>query len=202
MKKHFLLALGIAGGFICYPRHEAGAGIPLAMGIRGGPDFYLEVRPDFIYLDDYGFAVSYGGPYDVIYYGDYYFIFRDGYWYRSQDYRGPWGRIRHSELPPPIGRHEWGDINRRRDIEYRNYDRGYWDNRFRSDREQWRDRGDGRRGPDFQQGPGGRPGQGGRPGPGSGQPGNGGQHSPGGQQGQGGWPGPGGGPDRDRHDGR
>jgi len=162
MKKQMLLAVGIAGVFLFYPQPEVHAAIPFAMGVRGGTDISLDVRPDFIYLDDYGFAVSYGGPYDVLYYGDYYFVYSDGYWYRSRDYRGPWGRIRNADVPPAIGRHDWGDIHRRRDIEYRNHDRGYWDNRFRMDREQWRDR-DGRRGPEERRGSEGRPAPGGGP---------------------------------------
>ena len=144
-KQMLLLALGIAGSYLFYPQPEVRAGIPLAMGVRGGPDFRIEVRPDFIYLDDYGFSVSYGGAYDVVYYGDYYFVYRDGYWYRSQDYRGPWGRINNADLPSQIGRHNWNDIHNRRDIEYRNHDRGFWDNRFRMDRDKWGER-DGRGG--------------------------------------------------------
>ena len=152
MNKQILLAFGISGLFLFYPQPEVRAGIPLAMGVRGGPDISLEIRPDFIYLDDYGFAVSYGSPYDLLYYDDYYFVYRNGYWYRSRDYRGPWGRMRRDELPPAIGRHSWDDIHRRREIEYRNHDRGFWDNRFRMDRDQWHNR-DGQRGPNERRAP-------------------------------------------------
>lgn len=145
-EKQILLAIGLAGGAFCYPHFDARADIPLAMGTRSSPGFNFESRPDFIYLDDYGFSVSWGGPYDVVYTDNAYFIYRDGYWYRARDYRGPWGRIRDLDLPPSLRRHNWNDINRRRDFEYRRHDRGFWENQFRQERERWRDR-DGRPGP-------------------------------------------------------
>jgi len=147
MKKQILLVIGFAGALAAQPVTEARADVRIGINIPGGPGIYFDSRPDFIYMDDYGFSVSYGGAHDVIYYGNAYFIFRDGYWYRAYDYRGPWGRISNFELPGPIRRHGWDDIRRRRDIEYRRHDRGFWEDRFRSDREHWRGV-DNRRGPD------------------------------------------------------
>ncbi len=146
MKKKILLAIGIAGAFAVQPRTDAHADFRIGIEIPGGLGINFESRPDFIYMDDYGFAVSYGGPHDVIFYGNTYFVFRDGYWYRAYDYRGPWGRISNYELPGPIRRHGWNEIRKHRDIEYRRHDRGYWDNRFRQDRER-RGEQDDRRGP-------------------------------------------------------
>ena len=151
LKKQILLAIGVAGLFTCQPQHEAQADVRLGVKIPGGPNFFFSDRPDFVYLNDYGYSVSYGGPYDVIYYGDEYFIFRDGGWYRAHDYRGPWGRIRDFELPPVIRRHRIEDIRRYRDIEYRRHDHGYWNDRFRNDRDQWHGR-DEHRGPDGHRG--------------------------------------------------
>lgn len=140
MNRKIILVLGVSG-LLSGPMSEcAQASVPLAMSSRNGVDVYFDVRPDFIWLDDYGFAVSYGSPYDVVYYGDDYYLYDNGRWYRSRTYRGPWGRVRSRELPPPIRRHDWRDIRRRRDNEYRRYDRGFWDNRFRMEREQWRRR--------------------------------------------------------------
>ena len=141
--KKMLLAIGLAGGMMCSPHQDARADLPVAMGRSS---FYFDSRPDFIYLDDYGFSVSWGSPYDVIYYDDAYFLFQNGRWYRAYDYRGPWGRIRDFDLPPAIRRHSWNDISRRRDFEYRRYDRGFWNDRFRQDRERWHER-EGRPGP-------------------------------------------------------
>jgi hypothetical protein len=147
MKGKIFTGIIFAGTLIASPVTGVRASEPLSMGTRGGgPGFHFESRPDFIYLDDYGFSVSWGGPYDVVYAGDAYFIYRDGYWYRSYDYRGPWGRIRDIDLPPMIRGRRWNDIERRREMEYRRHDRGFWDNRFRQDRNRWREM-DNRRGP-------------------------------------------------------
>lgn len=157
MKKQILLVAGVAGTLLCNPQSDLQAVVQVGIGATVS-DFYFRSRPDFIYLDNYGFSVSYGGPYDVIYYGDAYYIFRDGGWYRAHDYRGPWGRIRDFDLPPAIRRHSWNDIRRFRDVEYRRHDHRYWNNRFRHDRDQWRSyedrRGPGdRRGPEERRGP-------------------------------------------------
>ena len=144
--------VGVAGLLTCQPQHEADASVRVGVNVPGGPSFFFSDRPDFIYLNNYGYSVSYGGPYDVIYYGNDYFVFRDGGWYRAHDYRGPWGRIRDFELPPSIRRHRIEEIRRHRDMEYRRHDRGYWDQRFRHDRDQWHGRDD-RRGPDYRRGP-------------------------------------------------
>jgi len=160
MKKQILLAVGVAGLLTCQPQPQAFAGIKiLGVRISGDPKIHLTVRPDFVYLNDYGFSVSYGAPYDVIYYGDDFFIFREGSWYRSQDYKGPWRRVMNMDLPPAISRHRLEEIKRYRDVEYRRHDRRYWDDRFRHDRDDWRghnehrERPDDRRGPDEHRGP-------------------------------------------------
>ena len=161
MGKKFFLTAGIVGLLVCNPHCDARAEFDVAGG-SGDSSFYFETRPDFIYLNDYGFSVSYGGPYNVIYYQKAYYIFRGGYWHRAYDYQGPWVIITNYELPNRIRSHHYIDIWRHRDFEYRRYDRSYWDNRFRHDRDQWHERG-------------GQPGQGGQGGGRHGQGGGGGQ---------------------------
>jgi hypothetical protein len=153
MKKRMMMVLGAAGIIFWQAPAHVQAALPLAMATRHDPDVSFDARPDFIYLDDYGFYVAWGVPYDLIFFDDYYFLFRDGYWYRSRGYRGPWGRVRNDDLPMTIRRRSWGDIRQRRDTEYRRYDRGFWDNRFRMDRERWRSR-DNRNAPEGRPAPG------------------------------------------------
>jgi len=153
MKKQILMAIGIAGLFTCQPQPEARAAVHVGVSVPGGPSFSFSDRPDFVYLKDYGFSVSYGSPYDVIYYGDAYFILNNNSWYRAHDFRGPWVRIGSHELPRSLRMHGLRDIRHRRDIEYRRHDRRYWNDRFRQDREQWHGR-DEHRGPDDRRGPG------------------------------------------------
>lgn len=153
MKKRMMMVLGAAGIVFSQAPADVQAALPLAMATRHDPDVSFDARPDFIYLDDYGFYVAWGVPYDLIFFDDYYFLFRDGYWYRSRGYRGPWGRVRNDDLPMTIRRRNWGDIRQRRDTEYRRHDRGFWDNRFRMDRERWRSR-DNRNAPEGRPAPG------------------------------------------------
>jgi hypothetical protein len=148
MKKNVLVVVGIAGMLGIF-QPDAQAELRLRLGdirIDAGdrPAFVIDTRPDFIYLDDQGFSVSIDSPYDIIAYDDFYFLYRDGIWYRSSDYRGPWLVIREYDLPYNIRRHRWEDIRRYRDIEYRRHDRGYWDERYRLERERDRDRDRGR----------------------------------------------------------
>ncbi len=138
MKKQIWLAAGIAGMLLGSP--AAQAEVSLRVGIGDRPRFIIDTRPDFIYLQDRGFSVSIGGPYDIIYYGDRYYLYRDGGWYLSSDYRGPWIIIRDYDLPYAIKRHRFNDIWRYRDLEYRRHDRRYWDDMNRRYDRNYRDR--------------------------------------------------------------
>ncbi|MCX6179523.1 MAG: hypothetical protein NT163_09215, partial [Chlorobiales bacterium] len=140
MKKTIWLAAGIAGMFLGNPIADAQVGVsnPMVFGYR--PSFVIDTRPSFIYLQDKGFSVSYGSPYDIIYYGDIYYLYNNGGWYRASNYRGPWIGIREYNLPPRLRRHRWDDLRRYRDIEYRRHDRMYWEDRDRRDRDLY-DRG-------------------------------------------------------------
>ncbi len=125
MKKQIWLVAGIAGMLLGSP--SAQAEVSLHIGIGDRPRFVLDTRPDFIYLPDRGFSVSIGSPYDIVYYGDRYYLYRDGGWYLASDYRGPWILVRDHRLPYAIRRHRFNDIWRYRDMEYRRHDRVYWD---------------------------------------------------------------------------
>ncbi len=143
MKKNILLIAGIAGMFIGNSSLDAQAELSIRLGdirIDAGerPTFVIDTRPDFIYLEDQGFSVSIDSPYDIISYNDLYYLYRDGGWYRSSDYRGPWIVVHEYELPYKIRRHRWQDIRRYRDVEYRKHDRSYWEERGRRERDRER----------------------------------------------------------------
>jgi hypothetical protein len=155
MKKNIWLAAGIAGMLFANCPVVAQAEVDVRIGIgdrgrgdrhRGGLDFVIDSRPDFIYLPDRGFHVSVRSPHDVIYYGNRYYLYRNGSWYLSRNYRGPWILVMDYDLPYRLRRHRT-DIWRYRDMEYRRHDRRYWDERRRhDDRGPRDDRGDGRDG--------------------------------------------------------
>jgi hypothetical protein len=157
--KKFLMTAGIAGMLLSNHPTDALAeiNIHLNLGGRGAPIFAIDNRPDFMYLPDLGFYVSVGDTYDMIYFGDLYYLYRDGLWYRSSYYRGPWIIVRDYDLPYRIRRHRWNRIRMYRDVEYRRHDRQYWNNQFDSDRSRFHEPGnnggprndDRRGGPNF-----------------------------------------------------
>jgi hypothetical protein len=118
MKKTIWLAAGITGMLLGNPSTDAKAALNVRVGSR--PSFVIDRRPDFIELRDMGFSVSVGSPYDIVSYGNLYYLNQNGLWYRSSDYRGPWISIRSSQLPSRIRRHRFEDVRRYRDTEYRN----------------------------------------------------------------------------------
>jgi len=116
----------------------------------------LSHSPGSCTLPTSGFYVSVGAPYDVIYYGDRYYIYNEGSWYRSRNYRGPWDRVKSRRVPTKITRHQHEEIRRFRDTEYRRAetydrrsrnirpDRDRNDRRDKNDRNDKRDRDDNR----------------------------------------------------------
>jgi len=118
MKKTIWIAAGITGMLLGSPTTDAKAALNVRIGSR--PSFVIDRRPDFVELRNLGFSVSVGSPYDIVYYGNLYYLNQNGSWYRSSDYRGPWISVRSSQLPSKIRRHRLEDIRRYRDTEYRN----------------------------------------------------------------------------------
>jgi hypothetical protein len=118
MKKTIWIAAGITGMLLGNPAGDAKAALNVRIGSR--PSFVIDRRPDFVELRDYGFSVSVGSPYDIVYYGNMYYLNQNGLWYRSSDYRGPWMSVRLNQLPSKIRKHRMDDIRRFRDTEYRN----------------------------------------------------------------------------------
>lgn len=143
MRKNICFATAmVAMVFVNLPSNVENA---LAMSNRrGGTSIVISSRPDFIYLADQGISISVGSPYDIITYDNRYYLYHDGGWYRSSDYRGPWVNIESKRLPDRIRRHRIEDLRRYRDVEYRKHDnrnyRDYRDNRdYRNDMDQRRD---------------------------------------------------------------
>ncbi len=122
MKKQIWLVAGITGMLLGHPAADARAAINVQINTGGHPSFVINSAPNFIYLRSQGFSVSIGNPYDMVYYGDFYYIYYNSHWYRSSSYHGPWILILNNRIPYQIRRHRWEDIRRYRDIEYRRSD--------------------------------------------------------------------------------
>jgi len=129
MNKKLWLLAGITGVLLGNPATDAKAEVSIHIGLGGhAPErapFMLDTRPSFVILPDMGFSVAVGSPYDIIFFGNYYYAFHGGVWYGSGDYRGPWVVVHESRLPYGVRRHRWEDIRRSRDVEYRRNDRRY-----------------------------------------------------------------------------
>ena len=77
----------------------------------------IDTRPSFIVLPGYGFSVSVGTPYDMIYYDNLYYIYNNKSWYSSPACRGPWVIIQEDNIPDIIRKHNIDDIRKARDLE-------------------------------------------------------------------------------------
>ena len=79
--------------------------------------------PQFIYVPDLGYYVAVGTPYDIAYIGHDYFMFSNGFWYRTSYYGGPLRVVERRAFPPLLARHNFREIRRYREAEFRRYDR-------------------------------------------------------------------------------
>lgn len=100
----------------------------------------VEEEVEFVYPEALGFYVAVGVPYDLFFYNNSYFMFRDGRWLRSYSSRGRWVPVSYRELPPPMRRHRIDRIREYRTREYVIYqrDRDHYRGRHRSDRGYWK----------------------------------------------------------------
>jgi len=97
------------------------------------PAFSFSATPEFIYSPSLNFYVGIGSPYDIFYHNNSYFIFDQGYWYRSSHLRGSWQIVDYHILPPGFRKHRIEQIRRYRDTDfkaYRNHRRESPDRRY------------------------------------------------------------------------
>ncbi|TLU84305.1 MAG: hypothetical protein FDX21_06530 [Chlorobium sp.] len=140
VKKNICLAAGIAGIILATAssvvqadgrNHVHGWGGRPSLRLRAsywewgrpywgwnGGYLVIDTPPSFIVLPEYGFSVSIGTPYEIIYYDNLYYIYNNNDWYASSFYRGPWAVIQESNLPDIIRKHRIEDIRKTRDIEF------------------------------------------------------------------------------------
>lgn len=105
------------------------------------PSIVVETAPRFIFAPDLGFYVSVGAPYDIVYVGNNYYLYHNGYYYRSGNYNGPWVGVGPRFLPPGLRKHKYEQIRHFRDREFQRYERDHDHYRGR-----WHNPGEGRKG--------------------------------------------------------
>lgn len=119
--------------------------VPAPVMVPAPPQVVVEQSIDFVYPDSLGFYVAVGVPYDLFFYDNKYYLFRDGNWHRGNSYRGPWVVVRDRRLPPGLRRHTIDRIRHYRDSEYVVYQRDrdhYRGRHFRADKarkEAWKE---------------------------------------------------------------
>lgn len=102
----------------------------------------IEDDVDFVYPSQLGFYVGIGTPYDLFFLNSFYFTYRDGYWYRAHNHRGPWVQVERRHLPPGLRKHKLERIRYYRDHEYRIYERDrdhYRGRHVRSEKGEWKE---------------------------------------------------------------
>lgn len=129
MKKLIIIAALVSAVTLAAPVQ---AGVTIGISIPPPPGIVIEIAPSFIYAPALGFHVSVGVPYDIVYIGKSYYLYNNGYYYRSRYYNGPWVGVETRHLPPGLRKHRFEEVRRFRDVEYRRYEgdrdhyRGRW----------------------------------------------------------------------------
>jgi hypothetical protein len=103
----------------------------------------IEDDVDFIYPSQLGFYVGVGIPYDLFFLNNFYFTYRDGYWFRAHNHRGPWVQVERRQLPPGLRKYRLEKIRYYRDHEYKAYEREhdhYRGRHVRSEKGEWKER--------------------------------------------------------------
>lgn len=126
---------------------HAGVDVGINIGIPAPlpSNVVIQTAPEFIYPPQLGFHVSVGSPHDIVYIGSAYYLYNNGYYYRSHNYNGPWEGVEARRLPPGLRKHRYEEIRRYRDKEYRKYnrDREHYKGRWHRPGEEHRGKGHG-----------------------------------------------------------
>jgi hypothetical protein len=76
-----------------------------------------------VYVPELGYYVAVDVPFDMIYVGNSYYYYANGYWYQAGYYGAPWSAVARRALPPVLVRFGFKEIHRYRDREFRIYQR-------------------------------------------------------------------------------
>jgi len=88
------------------------------------PPIATFVQPPLMVWDPrFGMYIALGSPYDLFFYGGYYYVFINGGWHRSLHYNGPWIFTERVWLPPVFQRYGIEGIRHYREEFYRDYHR-------------------------------------------------------------------------------
>jgi hypothetical protein len=100
MHKSIALAVSVVSLFAPLPAALAEVQIQIQLGLPALLPPLVEVEP--------GMRVVQGFDEEIFFIGGYYWVSRDGRWYRARDHRRTWYLVRPGRLPPMLARHEPG----------------------------------------------------------------------------------------------
>lgn len=123
MKKHILFVMLLTFSMAVTAHAGVNVGINIGIPVPLPSNVVIQSAPEFIYQPQLGFHVSVGAPYDVMYISNSYYLYNNGYYYRSRSYNGPWEGVEYKRLPKGLRNHRYEEIRQYRDKEYRRYDR-------------------------------------------------------------------------------
>ncbi len=87
----------------------------------------LAAPPDFVEPPELGFYVAVGVPFDLFFFNNVYYLYRDNCWYSSYYYNGPWRGLSYNHVPYALHRYPFDRIHHYRDNYYGQYQRyGSW----------------------------------------------------------------------------
>lgn len=111
MRRHrilsLVLALGVAVAVSGTQATSAGASVMLNVGVHTGdppppPAYVFDDEPEVILVPSTRVYYVPETDFDLYRYGRYWYINRDGWWYRSAGYRGPFGYIGYDRVPASV----------------------------------------------------------------------------------------------------
>jgi hypothetical protein len=108
MKRTMVLMAALAAVLAATPAAAARTYFGFQIGITNAPPpprIYVRDEPDVVYMPStrvYVVRNDYQYGADMFRYGRFWYVTRDGYWYRSRSYRGPFRVIDVRYVPRPI----------------------------------------------------------------------------------------------------
>lgn len=105
------------------PRQPQPNGRSQPQGAKPSQPVKPEVKPppEFLFPARLGVGVAVGVPEDLFYLPQGYYLWREGNWYRSSSYDGPWGTVRKGDVPPQLLKYDLATMRELRNQEYRRY---------------------------------------------------------------------------------
>jgi hypothetical protein len=104
MKKHILttMALALALSGLSATQAQARVDVHVGIGIPAPPVVQFEAEPPVEIIPQTQVYYAPEPDYDLYRYGGWWYVNREGYWYRSHSYNGPFGPVVYESVPQAI----------------------------------------------------------------------------------------------------